>query len=374
MASVAEHVTEPAATFLGLAAGAAAAGAGAGRAGAMVAAATGAGCGAGRGVTGVGAGRTGSARAAGASRTGSGRGVFPARFLAAAGPAAANGGASLRSCVADCARTMALSSLSASICSATTRRMAAALARVSSGSSMTPRASSERVDFEFGADFLGGRAHGGGRLVEALRGFFEGLLHFDDHGLLRLAQASAARSLSALAVEVNWPSWLATFCEVEPSAASSRLVVWLSAPCICSVLDESAVCTRVVVSLSTVSSLLVGAREHAFELGGGVAEGGLHLFGGRGQGVLQLARGLVHGEVDRTRRLLQRLGDGGGRGLEHLFHGLAGSHQATFGIVDGVGDRLGEAAHPVVDVVGAGGEARGQRIHGAAAFVERRRG
>ena len=41
---------------------------------------------------------------------------------------------------------------------------------------------------EFAADFLGGRAHRRGGLVEALGRFLEGLLHLGDHGLLRLAQ------------------------------------------------------------------------------------------------------------------------------------------------------------------------------------------
>src|SRR5690606_38485168 len=106
---------------------------------------------------------------------------------------------------------------------------------------------------------------------------------------------------------------------------------------------------------------VVGLGQGLLHLPGRGGEGGVHLVGGRGQHLLQLARGQVHGAVDGGGGVLQRLGNIGRRRGQEVFHGLAGGEQAPLGVVDGIGDGLREAAHPLVDVVGTGGEALGQR-------------
>src|SRR5690606_38537948 len=74
---------------------------------------------------------------------------------------------------------------------------------------------------------------------------------------------------------------------------------------------------------------------------------------------------------DRAGRGGQRVCDVGGGRLQRVVHGAASSDHAAFGVVDRIGNRLGEHAHTAVDVVRTGGEAVSQRVHRAATFFER---
>ena len=126
---------------------------------------------------------------------------------------------------------------------------------------------------------------------------------------------------------------------------------------------------------------IAGAEQGAIDLGGAGVErvgeplaGGIQRFvdarRGGGQHVGDVGRGGAQRLVDRRSGGRERIGHRVGGGLQCVVHGATGADQATFGIVDRIGDRLREHAHPAIDIVGARGKARGQRIHGATAVFQ----